>query len=83
MNLLHLVLRISFGIVLERRTEGEFMEPVGMSLRYLYSLYSNSSKKHRELKHLCKEVKGNVWYMDEAVDSSWNKVDRPQSSCDG
>ena len=21
--------------------------------------------------------------MDEAVDSSWNKVDRPQSSCDG
>ena len=36
----------------------EFIEPVETSLRHLYYLYSNSSKKHRELKNLYMLLKG-------------------------
>ena len=36
----------------------EFIEPVDTSLRHLYYLHMNSSKKHRELKSLYKELKG-------------------------
>ena len=36
----------------------EFIEPVETSLRHLYYLYNISSKKHRELKSLHRELEG-------------------------
>ena len=36
----------------------EFLEPVNTSYTHLFYIYSNSSKKHRELKSLYQELKG-------------------------
>ena len=45
----------------------EFMEPVETSLVHLYYLYTKSSKKHRELKNLYKDMKGQFEMYGEGV----------------
>ena len=45
----------------------EFMEPVDTSLVHLYYLYTKSSKKHRELKNLYKDMKGQFEMYSEGV----------------